>query len=318
VADGWSGYVRINGGIPETCTLVNTLHLWANYSGEPPSDFRLSLDGSSWGDWLPYHQLRAYALTGDAGDKFVYVQYRESPEGSLSEVYNDSVRYTINDEDGGTASQHNLVPSPQLRGDWEYGPQIAAYKPRVDFVFFIESTESMSGSISDVRETLLGILGILDSGRYDYRIAIVAYGDYYGYDTLGFSSDFEGISGAVGALTSDYGGSGEQPLYYAMMSIIQWFSSEWESAAYRWRDGPSRIMVIIGDSAPWDPDLWAGYTITDILNQNITVDAISFYGDSACESAFQSFSEDEGGLFFTQDQKDVAMEAIVNAAFRAR
>ncbi|MHC4754446.1 MAG: hypothetical protein ACYTBP_04825 [Planctomycetota bacterium] len=102
------GSIQINGGDPETSSLIVTLDLSASDTLSGVSQMRFSNNNSTWSSWEAYStvknnwDLSAFGGTSDLGLKTTYVQYKDKA-GNISISYSDSINYVsscVGDADG--------------------------------------------------------------------------------------------------------------------------------------------------------------------------------------------------------------------------
>ncbi len=90
-----SGRVVINGGGATTTRRTVTLKLGASDPAPASgvSHMRLRNDGSAtWSRWYAYTTSKSWALSAGAGQKTVYVQYKDRA-GNVSATASDSITY---------------------------------------------------------------------------------------------------------------------------------------------------------------------------------------------------------------------------------
>jgi hypothetical protein len=87
-----AGTVSVNSGATATSSTNVTLNLSATNptAGDPVSDMRLSSDGTTFGDWVPFAPSASFTLPAGDGAKTVFVQYRNGA-GAVSATASDSI-----------------------------------------------------------------------------------------------------------------------------------------------------------------------------------------------------------------------------------
>ena len=136
----------------------------------------------------------------------------------------------------------------------------------LDLCFVVDTTGSMSDDIDNAKENMVQILESLAEKSDDYRVALVDYrdfpsrtGDYRDYPAmvqLAFTNDHDTIVNAVNGLTLGHGGDTPETVYYGLATAL----------SLQWRTGATKIIIILGDAEPLDPEPNTGYTKESILN----------------------------------------------------
>ena len=208
----------------------------------------------------------------------------------------------------------------------------------LDLCFVVDTTGSMGDDIGNAKEHMSEILNQLSEKTEDYRVALIDYRDYAsrthdGNDypcrlQLAFTSDPDAITEAINALDLGYGGDEEETVYSGLMEAVR----------QEWRPDAKKVIIVLGDAAPLDPEPETGYTYDDVLTALITaeigIDAeasdervlegmdsseINVYtigtGDSSdsAEDFFRQISEGTGGSYAgTEDASEVS-DAIIES-----
>lgn len=139
---------------------------------------------------------------------------------------------------------------------------------KLDLVFVIDTTGSMSDDIYEVKVNMKNYLDDLDASGMDYSIAIVDYRDFpertydysdYAYNVaLDFDSDYNTINDAIDAVDLGNGGDWEETLYSALIDGLDELS---------WREKSGKAAIIMGDAPALDPEPITGYTLNDVKNK---------------------------------------------------
>jgi subtilisin family serine protease len=168
--------------------------------------------------------------------------------------------------------------------------RILARTSELDVCFVIDTTGSMSDDIQNARENMNKILENIETKSNDFRVALVDYRDYpertgvaEDYASrlqLGFSADNREITSAIEHLQLGDGGDIEETVYSGLM----------QAASLDWRAYAQKVIVILGDAAPLDPEPVTGYTFDDVLTRlnaaDISIDIDSSDYEVIPESAF--------------------------------
>ena len=155
----------------------------------------------------------------------------------------------------------------------------SASENALDLCFVIDTTGSMNDDIDDARRNMKQILGTLSSKTSDYRVALVDYRDfressrdirdYPSRVQLEFTSDDNRVLEAISSLELGHGGDDPETVYSGLM----------EAARLPWRTEAKKVIIVLGDAPPHDPELYTGYTYADVLreleNKDIEVDHVA-------------------------------------------
>ncbi|MDR3136363.1 MAG: VWA domain-containing protein [Coriobacteriales bacterium] len=157
-----------------------------------------------------------------------------------------------------TALLTNYLP-PEKAISMDYGGEL-------DLCFVIDTTGSMGDDIDDAKENMQAILSSFVAKTNHFRIAIVDYRDnpekteepkdYTSKLQLDFSSDEAKISQVIQDLELGYGGDNAEAVYSGLMQAVR----------LEWRAFSEKVIVILGDAPPLDPEPDTGYTQATIFN----------------------------------------------------
>ncbi|WP_455139870.1 S8 family serine peptidase [Thermophilibacter sp.] len=135
----------------------------------------------------------------------------------------------------------------------------------LDLCFVVDTTGSMGDDIENARQNMEQILASLAARTENYRVALVDYRDYPArtHDDedypcrveLDFTNDTAAITRAIDDLDLGYGGDNEETVYSGLMRAV----------GLGWRDDAKKVIIILGDAAPLDPEPVTGYTYGDVL-----------------------------------------------------
>lgn len=208
----------------------------------------------------------------------------------------------------------------------------------LDLCFVIDTTSSMWDDIDTTKENMRMILSELAQKTSDYRVAIIDYRDFSSrtHDPddypcqlqLDFSADDDKIVEAINGLTLGDGGDSNETVYSGLMTAV----------GLNWRSSAKKVIIVMGDAAPLDPEPNTGYTRQTVLQSlydaQISYDyeasddrvlgapedsLINVYsiGTSASRSAadcFRDISEKTGGAYtdvaYAADVADAVADSI--------
>ena len=150
----------------------------------------------------------------------------------------------------------------------------------IDIVFVVDSTGSMVDNISAVRSKINEVARGVESRSSSFRFALIDYKDhpqfnphnqnYLAKTDLNFTSKVSDLEVALGSLNYEGGniGNTNASVYSGVMQAVN----------MTWRDGVKKIVVVIGDAPPRDPEPGTGYTAASVAKAAYEVDPVSVYG----------------------------------------
>jgi hypothetical protein len=187
-------------------------------------------------------------------------------------------------------------------------------KPKVDLVFAIDTTGSMTPYIAGVQASAHQIASALFTNA-DARVALVDYKDLYqacgsdGYAArvdLPFSTSPAAFDAAVNTLTATGGCDFPESVYSGLMAAI----------ALPWRNGVKKAIIIMGDAPPHDPEPVTGFTLSSVTAAAIAVDPASIYAiniNGGGSPYFEDLAAQNGGQTYIASDPSTAVEQISNA-----
>lgn len=207
----------------------------------------------------------------------------------------------------------------------------------LDVCFVVDTTGSMGDDIDNTKENMADILASLSEKSADYRVALIDYRDFsertgrsFDYPArlrLDFSSDEAEIVQAINDLDLGNGGDNEETVFSGIIAAV----------GLDWRPTARKVVIVMGDAAPLDPEPYTGYTFSSVLtalyNADIGVDIehsdarvlgdpsdslISVYsiGTDASDSAsefFAELSEITGGVYSGVDDASEVADAVIES-----
>lgn len=190
----------------------------------------------------------------------------------------------------------------------------------LDIVLAIDTTGSMGDDIDAVRSYTTTLIDNLAARTSSARYALVTYrdhpehtGDPIDYPSRvdqAFTSDPATIKSALDGISVNGGGDYPESMWSGLRAGI----------GLPWRPGVKKVVIVLADAPPHDPEPISGLTAADIVAQAIAVDpaevyVVDTYGASS--PALRSVVEGTGGLIVdARSSSDVpgALEAVLEAA----
>lgn len=125
---------------------------------------------------------------------------------------------------------------------------VAGQNPRVDVVFVLDTTGSMSGLIQTAKEKIWSIATTMASAQPtpDIRIGLVAYrdrGDHYVTKTVDLSGDLDSVYATLMDFEAGGGGDSPESVNEALYDAVHKMSWSEGKQAYR-------VVFLVGDAPP--------------------------------------------------------------------
>jgi lysophospholipase L1-like esterase/PKD repeat protein len=274
---------RLNEGHPGQVTFVDEVP--ATFEGHEPDGRTTARNPDRW----------LWEFEASFGDRFEW--YHPNPAGHAA--YRDLlISGGTFGADGGDAG---------LTGD-------------IDIVFAIDTTGSMGGYIGQVQTYASDLVDLVSSQTSSGRYALVTYrdhpewtgwaGDYPSRLDQPFTSDPAVLQAALDGITVNGGGDWPESMYSGLREAI----------AVPWRPGVKKVVIVLADAPPHDPEPVSGLTADDIIAQAIAVDPAEVYVVDpgwAVDSSLRSVVDGTGGVVVdTSSTADVpgALREILDVA----
>jgi hypothetical protein len=197
----------------------------------------------------------------------------------------------------------------------------------LDLIFVIDTTNSMRDDIDAAKASATEIINSIESRVTDYRIALVEYrdfpnppygdpGDFPSKTVLPFTKDKSRVIGAINSLRVAGGGDPPEAVYSALRHAIL------DPSVGGWRNGASKIVILMGDAPPHDPEPFTNYRLKDVVDAANSVDpavihAIAILGEPAVRETFSTISAATAGKLFTAANAGEVVPAITAALAEA-
>ena len=175
-------------------------------------------------------------------------------------------------------------------------PQNTQGQTKVDVLFLLDSTGSMSDEIDRIKQTLTSIAERVRDlpGNPDLRMGMVSYrdrGDEYVNRLYDFDSDDRRFSRTVRGVRADGGGDYPEALTEALHVAV---------TKPTWRNHSVKLMFLIADAPPQDYDNQLEYTteLARAQEDGIKIFAVASSGlDQQGEFIFRQFAQQTMGRF---------------------
>jgi len=179
---------------------------------------------------------------------------------------------------------------------------ITVQKPRVDVVFVLDTTGSMSGLIQTAKEKIWSIATTMASAQPtpEIRIGLVAYrdrGDQYVSKLVDLSADLDSVYAALMDFQADGGGDTPESVNKALFDAVHGMSWSQGDQAYQ-------VIFLIGDAPPHMDYNEVRYPmiVADALEKGIVINTIQCGGMSTTVDPWTQIASMGHGNFFQVDQ----------------
>lgn len=184
----------------------------------------------------------------------------------------------------------------------------------IDVVFVIDTTGSMSSSISAVRNNIRNIVESISSKTKSARFALVTYqdhpccggssDDYPSKIETDFTSNVEVLNKTVNFIQLGNGGDWKESVYSGIKTGLN----------LQWRAGVKKIMIVIGDAPAKNPEPVTELTEQSIVDAAYAVDPAQIYIiDTSGHDAMapvMSLAERTGGAYLQADDSNKIVDQV--------
>jgi hypothetical protein len=215
---------------------------------------------------------------------------------------------------------------PRADGDYGFDHRqilVDMVLPPVDLIFAIDTTGSMADDIASVKAAGSRIVDAVASISPQFRVAVTEYKDFpvspyggasdYPYRAVvPFSSNPTLIRTGLQSLSARGGGDWPESVYWGLMHAIG------TDGLGAWRDGVTKVVIVMGDAPPHDPEPFSGYTLSDVSTAAFNVDPAIIHGvvignDPNALSYFSRLAEETKGKVFTALDASAVVAALLDA-----
>ncbi len=195
--------------------------------------------------------------------------------------------------------------------------------PPVDLIFAIDTTGSMADDIASVKTAASQIIDAVASISPQFRVAVTEYKDFpvppygdardYPYRAVvPFSSDPDSIRSGLLSLKAGGGGDRPESVYWGLMHAIG------TDGLTPWRDGVTKVIIVMGDAPPHDPEPFSGFTLKDVATAAFNVDpaiihSVVIGNDPDAFAYFSRLADETKGKVFTALDASAVLAALLDA-----
>lgn len=176
-------------------------------------------------------------------------------------------------------------------------------KPRIDAVFVLDTTGSMSGLIEAAKEKIWSIANTMASAQQapEIRIGLVAYrdrGDAYVTQVVDLSADLDSTYATLMDFRAAGGGDGPESVNQALDDAVNKMS---------WSQGQDtyKVVFLVGDAPghmDYQDDVKYPVTIATAKQRGIVINAIQSGSDRQTSRMWQQIAQVGSGDFFQVEQ----------------
>ncbi len=172
-------------------------------------------------------------------------------------------------------------------------------KPKIEVVFVLDTTGSMSGLIQAAKEKIWSIASSMASAQNspEIKIGLVAYrdrGDAYVTKVLDLSSDLDSMYAALMDYKADGGGDGPESVNQALYDAIHKISWSQDKQTYR-------VVFLVGDAPAhmdYQDDVKYPETLAIALQKGIKVNAIQSGHGGGTMAHWKQIASLGSGVYF--------------------
>lgn len=181
-------------------------------------------------------------------------------------------------------------------------------RPRIEAVFVLDTTGSMSGLIAAAKEKIWSIASTMAAAQPapEIRLGLVAYrdrGDSYVTRTVDLSADLDSLYATLMEFRAAGGGDGPESVNQALHDAVHGLSWSQDGQAYR-------AIFLVGDAPPhmdYQDDVKYPETVAAARARGIVVNTIQAGHNPSTARAWQQIAELGSGDFARVDQAGSAV-----------
>jgi hypothetical protein len=177
-------------------------------------------------------------------------------------------------------------------------PPKAKAKPKVEVVFCLDTTGSMSGLLDGAKQKIWAISNQIAGGRPtpDLKVGLVAYrdrGDAYVTKVIDLTDDLDAIHAELRKFQASGGGDGPESVNQALDDAVH---------KVKWSGDKKtlKIIFLVGDAPPhmdYKDDVKFPDTCKKAVENNIIINTIQCGGDAECAKVWKEIALKAEGTF---------------------
>jgi Mg-chelatase subunit ChlD len=187
-------------------------------------------------------------------------------------------------------------------------PVASANKPKVEAVFVLDTTGSMSGLIQAAKENIWSIARSMASAKPtpEIKIGLVAFrdrGDQYVTQVVNLSSDLDTTYATLMDFRAEGGGDGPESVNQALHDAVHKIGWSQDPNAYK-------VIFLVGDAPPhmdYQDDVKYPETLKTAAAKGIIVNTIQAGADSTTQEQWRHIASLSQGQYFQVGQSGDAL-----------
>ena len=209
---------------------------------------------------------------------------------------------------GTTAQAMNLTSTQQAATPLATTSQNGQNRPRIDLVFAIDTTGSMSGLIAAAKEKIWSIASTMAQGQPapEIRIGLVAYrdhGDDYVTQVTDLSTDLDSVYAKLMLLSANGGGDRPEDVNQGLLDAVTKMS--WRSD-----DQTYKVVFLVGDAPPhtdYQGEIQYPEIVAQARSRGIVINTIQCGSQGDTTAAWQQIAALAQGEFINVAQNGSAV-----------
>jgi Mg-chelatase subunit ChlD len=209
--------------------------------------------------------------------------------------------YPAHDSNGAAVGRPLPAATPQIH-------PLPPHRPKIEVVFVLDTTGSMSGLIHAAKEKIWSIATTMTSAQPapEIRMGLVAYrdrGDSYVTQVTDLSADIDSMYAKLIDLQADGGGDGPESVNQALTQAVEGMSWSQDPDSYQ-------VIFLVGDAPPhmdYQDDVKYPQTLALAARRGIVVNTIQCGEEAETRMRWQQIAALSQGRFFRVDQAGSAV-----------
>jgi len=186
-----------------------------------------------------------------------------------------------------------------------------ADKPKIEVVFVLDTTGSMSGLIGAAKEKIWSIASTMASAQSapEIKMGLVAYrdrGDAYVTKVVDLSSDLDSMYATLMDFKAQGGGDGPESVNQALDDAVNKMSWSQDQDTYK-------VVFMVGDAPPhmdYQDDVKYPVTVKVAQSKGILINTIQCGLDGNTKNQWQQIAQLGGGDYFQVEQAGSAVAVV--------
>ena len=184
-------------------------------------------------------------------------------------------------------------------------------KARIEVVFVLDTTGSMSGLIEAAKEKIWSIASTMASAQSapEIKMGLVAYrdrGDDYVTKVVDLSSDLDSMYATLMDFKAGGGGDGPESVNQALYDAVHKISWSQDQDTYK-------VVFMVGDAPPhmdYQDDVKYPVTVKVAQGKGILINTVQCGADGNTRNQWQQIAHLGGGNYFQVDQAGSAVAVV--------